>query len=98
MSGLSFGVIGTAQTHAAAAPAPARTGESAAGAFLNYMKESPAERMAESWLAAHGLSKEELAAMTPEQRDAVLKQMAKEIKDAVAQATQQTLEKKMRVL
>jgi hypothetical protein len=98
MIGLTFGAIGTVQTHTTAASAPARTGESAADAFLNYMKESPAERMAESWLAAHGLSQEKLAAMTPEQRDAVLKQMAKEIKDAVAQATQQTLEKKTRAL
>jgi hypothetical protein len=36
--------------------------------------------------------------MTPEQRDAVLKQMAKELKDQVAQAAEEKNEKKPRTL
>jgi hypothetical protein len=77
----------------AVAPAATKT-NAAADDFLNYMKESAAERMADSWLAAHGLSKEKLAAMSPEKREAVLKQMARELQDQVAQTTQEKLAKK----
>ena len=98
MSGLSFGAITAAATARPTAVTPAPKGNSAADDFLSYMTESPAERMADSWLASHGLSKEKLAAMSSEQRDAVLKQMAKEIKDQLAQATQQTTEKKAKLL
>ncbi|HVY98400.1 MAG TPA: hypothetical protein VHA35_02785 [Dongiaceae bacterium] len=92
MSGLGFGTI-TAATARMTAAAPAGKTNTAAEDFLDYMKESPAERMADSWLAAHGLSKEKLAAMTPERREAVLKQMAKELQDQLAQATREKLEK-----
>jgi hypothetical protein len=94
MSGLTFGAIGAVQARPTATPAINSKTPSAADDFLNYMKESSAERMADSWLASHGLSKEKLAAMTPEQRDAVLKQMAKEIKDEVAQSAQDKPSKK----
>jgi acyl-CoA reductase-like NAD-dependent aldehyde dehydrogenase len=97
MSGLTFGSVVAATARPAVAPATSKT-NSAADTFLDYMKQSPAERMADSWLAAHGLSKEKLAAMTPAQRDAVLKQMAKEIKDQVAQAAQQKTDKKTAAL
>jgi acyl-CoA reductase-like NAD-dependent aldehyde dehydrogenase len=92
MNGLSFGTITAGAAHPTATPASAKTNP-AAEDFLKYMKESPAERMADSWLAAHGLSKEKLAAMSPEQRAAALKQMAKELQDQVADATRDTLEK-----
>jgi len=93
MSGLSFGSV-TALTAKATAKPPATKTNSAAEDFLSYMKESPAERMMDSWLAAHGLSKEALAAMSPEKREAVLKQMAKELQDPVAQAAREKTEKK----
>ena len=48
--------------------------------FLNYMKKSVAERYVEDWLAAHNLSKEDLAAMSPQERQAVLKRMEEDIK------------------
>jgi hypothetical protein len=80
MSGLNFGAIQAATAQPAATLSPATKTNSAADNFLDYMKESPAERMADSWLASHGLSKEKLAAMTPAQRDAVLNQMAKELR------------------
>jgi len=54
--------------------------------FLAYMKKSLAERMADAWLAAHGLDRAKLKAMKPAERDAVLKQMAKELKDQLSQA------------
>jgi len=93
MSGLSFGSIAAPTAKPTTLSATPKT-NSAADDFLSYMKESPAERMADSWLAAHGLSKEKLAAMSPEQRDAVLKQMAKELQDQVAQTARAKAEKK----
>lgn len=93
MSGFSFGAVSAATPRSAATSAVTKT-NSAADDFLAYMKESPAERMADTWLAAHGLSKETLAAMSPEKREAVLKQMAKELQDQVTQAARDTAEKK----
>lgn len=93
MSGLTFGAIGPAAPQSAAAPTAAKS-NTAADEFLAYMKKSSAERIQEAWLAAHGLTKEKLAAMKPDERDAVLEQMAKEIKDQVAQAATETTEKK----
>jgi len=54
--------------------------------FLAYMKKSLAERMADAWLAAHGLDRDKLKAMKPDERDAVLKQMAEELKLQLQQA------------
>jgi len=75
----------TTSSTAASSSLTKKGGSSAADAFLAYMKESPAERMADAWLASHGLTREKLKAMTPEQRDAVEKQMAKDIKDQLEQ-------------
>jgi acyl-CoA reductase-like NAD-dependent aldehyde dehydrogenase len=55
--------------------------------FLAYMKKSLAERMADAWLAAHGLDRDKLKAMKPDEREAVLKQMAEELKQQLQQAT-----------
>ena len=93
MSGLSFGSIVAVTAKPSVTPTATKT-NSAVDNFLNYMKESPAERMADAWLASHGLSKEKLAAMSPEKREAVLKQMAKEIQDQVAQTAREKAEKK----
>ena len=62
-------------------------GNSAVDEFLAYMKKSLAERMADAWLAAHGLDREKLKAMKPAEREAVLKQMAEELKQQLQQAT-----------
>lgn len=93
MSGLGFGAVTAAATKPATTPSATKT-HTAADDFLAYMKESPAERMMDSWLAAHGLSKEALAAMPPEKRDAILKQMAKELQDQIAQTAREKAEKK----
>jgi hypothetical protein len=62
-------------------------GNAAVDDFLAYMKKSLAERMADAWLAAHGLDRDKLKAMKPAERDAVLKQMAEELKQQLQQAT-----------
>ena len=64
--------------------------------FLAYMKKSLAERMADAWLQAHGLDREKLKAMPADQREAVLKQMAKELKDQIAQAADEQAKKNAR--
>jgi hypothetical protein len=62
-------------------------GNAAVDEFLAYMKKTLAERMADAWLAAHGLDRAKLKAMKPDQREAVLKQMAEELKQQLQQAT-----------
>jgi len=66
------------------APAPT-SGQSVEQQFLNYMKESPGQRMIDAWLKAHHLTEQSLAAMPPAQRNAILKQMADDIKNEVKQ-------------
>src|SRR4051812_44432258 len=100
--GLSFDMVTTGS-----APVGSRGGAASSGAFdskpassgavddfLAYMKKSLAERMADAWLAAHGLDREKLKAMKPEDRDAVLKQMAKELKDQIALAASDQAKRK----
>lgn len=73
----------------AAAQAPAAqatTGDDTAqDYFLNYMKETPAQRMEDAWLAAHHLTAKDLAAMPPAQREAIMRQMADDIKKETEQ-------------
>lgn len=65
------------------------TSPNAKDVFRDYMKMTPAERMAENWLKSHGLSKEKLKAMSPEEREATLKQMKQEIEDQLKQQANQ---------
>lgn len=43
------------------------------------------ERWIESWLKAHGLTKEEFDALPPEKHDALAKEMAEDLKKATQQ-------------
>lgn len=61
---------------------------SAADVFMDYMKKSPAERMEDNWLKAHGLTKEKLASMSPEEQEAIRKQMKSEIEASLKQQTE----------
>lgn len=61
---------------------------SAADTFMAYMKKSPMERMIENWLKAHKLDQDKLNAMSPEERDAVMKQMKQEIEDQLKRETE----------
>lgn len=49
--------------------------------FTDYMKKSPAERMEEAWLKSRGITKEDLDAMSPEERKAILDEMRAAIED-----------------
>jgi hypothetical protein len=76
-----------ARKNSASAPAAANplTPKTPEDNFLDYMKMSPGERMEESWLQAHHLSKEKLASMDPKERASIMKQMqddiARQLKD-----------------
>jgi acyl-CoA reductase-like NAD-dependent aldehyde dehydrogenase len=88
IGGLSFGLVSTPSLNMSQSDLKdsKAAGNSAVDEFLAYMKKSLAERMADAWLAAHGLDREKLKAMKPDERDAVLKQMAEELKQQLAQA------------
>jgi hypothetical protein len=88
---MSFGMVTTPSlgvSQSGLSDSKAAAGNAAVDEFLAYMKKSLAERMADAWLAAHGLDREKLKAMKPEQREAVLKQMAEELKQQLQQATE----------
>lgn len=57
--------------------------------FMNYMNESPEERFIDSWLTAHHLSREELAKMDPEKREAIMKQIAEDMKRAIKEKVEE---------
>ena len=59
--------------------------------FLNYMKESPAQRMTDAWLKAHHLTEKSLQALPPAQRDAIENEMAEDIKKLIERKAQSVL-------
>lgn len=71
---------------AAAAPAAATGASDPVQEFRNYMKETPAQRLEDTWLAAHHLTRQQYEAMSPQERDGIQKQMASELKEQVKQA------------
>jgi hypothetical protein len=62
------------------AQTPAGGSNSALQFLTDYLKESPAKRMEDAWLAKHHLTEQQLAAMPSAQQDAIRKQMADDIK------------------
>lgn len=77
------GVSGAGAAGGLAAGQPSKTpgGDSVVQKFLDYMKETPAQRMEDSWLSGHHLTRAQLDAMPADQRTAILKQMADDIRD-----------------
>lgn len=64
------------------------TKPSAKDVFLDYMKKTPAERMQDAWLKAHGLTKEKLEKMSPQEQKAVMKQMQDDIERSLKEDAQ----------
>jgi hypothetical protein len=77
------------QAQAAAAQDSGLTSEtpnatnSAVQSFMNYAKESPAQRMVDDWLKAHGLTEQELDKMPPDKQAQIRKEMAADIKKQI---------------
>jgi hypothetical protein len=102
---LSSGVLETlinnqAQpVQAAAAPdaglATVPAGTDPAKVFLNYMKETPAQRIQDTWLANHHLTQQQLAAMPAAERQAIEKRMQAEIKEKITQDSANKLKSKV---
>jgi hypothetical protein len=55
--------------------------------FLAYMKETPAQKLEDAWLAKHHLTRQQLAQMSPEKREVIEKQMAADLKGQIKEAT-----------
>ena len=74
----------------AVADASAATRNSGAGSavsdFLDYAKETPAQRMRDAILKSMGLSEEDLKSMSPEKRKAVEETIRQRIKEAAEDA------------
>jgi pyruvate/2-oxoglutarate dehydrogenase complex dihydrolipoamide acyltransferase (E2) component len=66
--------------------------------FLDYMKKSPAQRFVDAWLKAHHLTQKDLDEMTPEKREAVMKQMAHDFKEEMKRKAEAGLNGKAGVL
>ena len=102
---LSSGVLETlinnqAQpAQAAASPdtglATVPAGTDPAKVFLNYMKETPAQRIEDAWLGNHHLTQEQLQAMPPAERQAIEKRMQAEIKEKITQDSENKLNSKV---
>ncbi len=83
----SYGSVNKPQTTATdplmqLAPSESDTPEAT---LMKFFKMSPAEKMQYTWLNAHHLTKEKLAAMSPEERQAVNQQMATELQQKALQ-------------
>ncbi|ESQ81644.1 hypothetical protein AEAC466_20940 [Asticcacaulis sp. AC466] len=59
--------------------------DSAEASLMKFLKMSPAEKMQYTWLNSHGLTKEKLAAKSPEERAAIQKQMMQELQEQARQ-------------
>jgi DNA-binding transcriptional regulator YdaS (Cro superfamily) len=74
--------------------AAASSGTDPKTVFLNYMKETPAQQMEDSWLANHHLTAKQLAAMPAAEREAIEKRMQAEIKEKITQDSENKLKAK----
>ena len=57
--------------------------------FTDYMKQTPAQRMQASWLAQHGITKEQFDALPAEEKQKLLAQMKQEIETKIKQSMEQ---------
>ena len=97
MSTIGIGAINPNAAASAAGGAKSKAAQEDAQAvtnFMDYMKETPAQRFEDQWLAAHGLTEKDLEKMSPDKRAAITKQMAddmkKQMQDAVKKASGKT--------
>ena len=55
---------------------------------MKYMSMSQAEKLQAAWLAQHGIKKEDLDKMSPEDREKVLRKMRQDIADEIKRETE----------
>jgi hypothetical protein len=93
----TIGTIGAAAPQAQNANASAAS-NSVEQTLLDFMKESPGQRMIDEWLKAHHLTEQELQKMPAQQREAIEKQMAQDIENAVKQKAETNLKNSLAVI
>jgi hypothetical protein len=69
----------------ASASSSASSSDDATTQFLNYMKETPAQRMQDAWLKQHGISPQAFAAMSGEEKQKIIDQMKQDIEAKLKQ-------------
>ncbi len=62
--------------------------EDARKKFLDYMKQTPAQRWQEAWLQAHGMTKEQFDALPADKKAALIDEMKQEMQDQMRQAAE----------
>lgn len=66
-----------------AAPTEAGGTESPTEAFFKHVRKTPAEQMMEAMLKRRGLTQEQFNALPPEERQAIMEEIKKEIEEKV---------------
>jgi hypothetical protein len=74
-------VSGLMSSPAASTTSTSQKNDALADDFMKYMDETPAQRFRDAWLKSHHLSEQQLAAMPPDQRQAIEKEMAEDMKE-----------------
>ncbi len=54
--------------------------------FMNFMKETPSQQYEDLWLQQHGLTKQSLAAMSPEDQKKIMDKMKQDIEQKIKDA------------
>ena len=73
------------------------SGDSTIDQFKAYMKETPAQKMQDAWLARHGLTRAQFEAMDDTQKQKIVDQMQHDLKQQ-AQAQTQTQQQPTNIL
>ncbi len=86
---ISIGSFYRPSSYQPASPTPATTGngafDAAMQAFENIMKKSPIQRQENAWLKAHGLTRKQFEKLPPAQKEALMKEMTRDIENQVKQ-------------
>ena len=83
--GMSISGIGGAAGTGAQQKSDAGKVQSPEETFLACMKKSPVERWVDSWLSARGLTKDAFDKLPPDEREALAKEMAEDLKKSGVQ-------------
>jgi hypothetical protein len=71
--------------NAVVSPSSSKAEDDAITKFTNYMKETPAERMQDTWLQAHGITRQQFDAMSPEEKQKIVDEMKQDIENKIKQ-------------
>jgi len=64
------------------------TGEDGTQQFMDYMKETPAQRMFTNFLTSHHISQSQFDAMPPKQQQALIQQFEQQLKQRMTAASE----------